>query len=500
RVTGQPGDADESEMMVRVTLDDDDESLMPPAEHGRRLSADEVDTLRRWIDQGGKWGKHWSFAPPKRHKNAAAHKGGFLKSPIDSFILSKLKQTELRPSAPATPDRWLRRVTLDITGVPPTIQQRAAFLDDVAQRGEPAYKSAVDQLLASPRYGERWASVWLDVIRYADSRGMGADGRRNIWKYRDWVIRSLNNDVPYNEFTVSQLAGDLLPDGDLGDLLATAAHRVTQTNEEGGTDDETFRMEAVIDRVNTTWQAWQGISFGCVQCHSHPYDPIEHEEYYKFFAFFNNTADYDLGNGLPTAPIPNSPDDYDAAARLDADIRHLKEQVWQRGIDVANAADWSALKEAFVATNNSTGIQSVPIDSKEDDTQDYVGVEIQTVGNVAKNTRFDIDCQSPVETIYAIRLTGLPEDLEKARKDSEFGFVFSEINGEVLPAVDDAEDQPADEGDSSAKKPAPKNKRVKFAYVLADDPHPLHDPQLSLNGKSGQGFGGYPKFFRTRTE
>ncbi|MCB1093733.1 MAG: DUF1549 domain-containing protein, partial [Verrucomicrobiae bacterium] len=247
------------------------------------------------------------------------------------FVLARLKEEGLNPSLEAAADRWLRRVSLDLIGLPPTPSEREAFLQDVSQQGEAAYEAVVDRLLDSPHFGERWASMWLDQVRYADSKGLGLDGRRTIWKYRDWVIDAFNRDLPYDEFTVKQLAGDLLPDPTMDDLIATACHRTTQSNEEGGTDDEEFRVEAVVDRVNTTWQVWQGLSFGCAQCHNHPYDPLKNREYYQFMAYFNNSADCDVNSDAPTVMAPVSSTDEEHARQLDRQMEESAEQIRSAG-------------------------------------------------------------------------------------------------------------------------------------------------------------------------
>ena len=220
---------------------------------------------------------------------------------MDRFILAKLDAAQLEPSGEATRSEWLRRVTLDVTGLPPTDTELAEFLAD---QSPTAYEKVVDRLLASPKFGERWASLWLDLARYADTVGFERDPNRAIWPYRDWLIRALNADMPYDDFTVKQLAGDLLPNASIDDVAATAFHRNTQTNTEGGSDDEEFRLAAVLDRTNTTWQVWTALTFGCAQCHSHPYDPIRNDEYYKFTAFFNTSQDADLGEDLPTVAVP----------------------------------------------------------------------------------------------------------------------------------------------------------------------------------------------------
>ncbi len=324
-----PGDPEYSYLLDRV-VDTDDETRMPPAGHGPRLSAAEVATITRWIEQGAAWQRHWSFDPPVRPVPPAVRDAEWARGPIDRFVLKRMEDAGLAPNPPAAPDRWLRRASLDLTGLPPTPAERALFMEAVETTGEPAYAAAVDRLLASPRFGERWASVWLDQIRYADSRGLGQDYRRTVWPYRDWVVDAYNRDLPYDRFTVQQLAGDLLPGEEVAHQIASAAHRLTQSNEEGGTDDEQFRTEAILDRVATTWQVWQGLTMECVQCHSHPYDPIRHAEYYRTAAFFNDTADADLASDYPQLSVPQHGEDYGRAAALDAQIETVRRRLWAR--------------------------------------------------------------------------------------------------------------------------------------------------------------------------
>ncbi len=261
------------------------------------LTPDEIQTLQTWIEQGAHWEDHWAYVAPERPPLPDVSEPEWVREPMDHFVLAQLDQRGLAPQPEADCPVLVRRVTLDLTGLPPKP-------DDVKQictDGGP-YETYVDSLLASPAYGERWAAMWLDLARYADSKGYEKDVGRTIWRYRDWVIRAFNEDMPFDQFTIEQLAGDLLPEVTENQLIATAFHRNTMTNTEGGTDDEEFRTAAVIDRVNTTWEVWQGTSFACVQCHGHPYDPFVHEEYYEFFAFFNSTADRDLDSEFPTLP------------------------------------------------------------------------------------------------------------------------------------------------------------------------------------------------------
>jgi hypothetical protein len=298
-----PGDAGNSEMIRRLKLEDPEERM--PYQH-EALSKEEISILTKWVNQGAKWGEHWAYLPVEKQalpKDGSSFLGLFseskkewAKNNIDHFILQKLKEQKLEPSAEADKPTLLRRLSLDLTGLPPSPELAQRFLQNNSAN---AYEQLVDSLLASPHFGERWTSMWLDLARYADTKGYEKDGGRSIWKYRDWLIKAFNEDKPYNQFLTEQLAGDLMPDATEEQFIATAFHRNTMTNDEGGTDNEEFRTAAVIDRVNTTWQSLLGSSFACVQCHSHPYDPFKHEEYYQFMAFFNNTRDEDSQADYP---------------------------------------------------------------------------------------------------------------------------------------------------------------------------------------------------------
>lgn len=299
-----PGDPDGSEMIRRLHLTDPEERMPYKREP---LSETEIETLRRWIKGGANWGNHWAYVavqdvPVPEEKTAffgfgkADDEAAWARNGIDHFVLDKLKVHELKPAPEADAATLLRRVSLDLTGLPPSPALAQTFSKPHAPN---AYEVLVDSLLASPRFGERWAAVWMDLARYADTKGYERDDARQIWKYRDWVINAFNSDMPYNQFLTEQLAGDLLDRPTDEQLVATAFHRNTMTNDEGGTDNEEFRTAAVIDRVNSTWEGLMGTTFACVQCHSHPYDPFRHEEYYKFLAFFNNTRDEDTWKDYP---------------------------------------------------------------------------------------------------------------------------------------------------------------------------------------------------------
>ncbi len=284
-------------LLVKAVLGLGDVKLMPPK--GDRLGPAEVTLIRRWIDQGAKApvgenivagakSRHWAFQPVVRHPAPAVKRTRWPRNAIDRFILARLEKEGVTPSPESDPITLLRRLHLDLTGIPPTPREIEAFLAD---HSAGAYDRAVDRLLASPHYGERWGRHWLDAARYADSNGYSIDSPRSIWKYRDWVIAALNSDMPFDRFTIEQLAGDLLPRATAEQKIATGFHRNTQINEEGGIDLEQFRVEAIIDRTNTTGSVFLGLTVGCCQCHDHKFDPLSQKEYYQLYAFFNNVDD-----------------------------------------------------------------------------------------------------------------------------------------------------------------------------------------------------------------
>lgn len=298
-----PGDPNNSEMIRRINLKDPEERM--PYQHPP-LSEKEIETLTSWVKQGAKWGDHWAYVSvqktevPKPEASFfgvfPARKIDWVKNDIDYFIYDKLKEQKLKPSDEADKATLLRRVSFDLIGLPPSQTLAQQFLQN---NNEDSYELLVDSLLGSPHFGERWTSVWLDLARYADTKGYERDAGRNIWHYRDWLIKTFNQNKPYDQFLVEQLAGDLLPNATDDQFIATAFNRNTMTNDEGGTENEEFRTAAVIDRVNTTWQTLMGTTFACVQCHSHPYDPFTHDEYYKFMAFFNDSRDEDTFADYP---------------------------------------------------------------------------------------------------------------------------------------------------------------------------------------------------------
>lgn len=287
-----PGKRHKSELYKRLTHHDP-EYRMP--QESDPLSAEQIELIGTWIDQGAEWETHWAFVRPEMPAIPQID-SDWARNNIDAFILEKLDLNSLTPQPQADREILVRRLSLDLTGLPPSAEDVDAFMED---QSPDAYEHLVDRLLESPHYGEKWAALWLDLARYADSKGYEKDTPRTIWRYRDWVINAFNSDMPFDQFTIEQLAGDLLEHPTSEQLIATAFNRNTMTNTEGGTEDEEFRVAAVVDRVNTSFEVWQGLTMACVQCHDHPYDPLRQDEYYQAYAFFNNTMDSDLDPDYP---------------------------------------------------------------------------------------------------------------------------------------------------------------------------------------------------------
>ncbi|MEY3205107.1 MAG: hypothetical protein RLZZ21_1438 [Planctomycetota bacterium] len=306
-VPGKPG---ESELIARITSTDPD-LVMPPPDAGQPLSEKQVDLLKRWIAAGATYEPHWAYVPPKRPSLPNVKNTAWPKNDIDRFILARLEAEGLSPQPEADRATLARRLALDLTGLPLSPEEIDAFVADPAPD---AVEKLVDRLLAHDGYGEHQARQWLDLARYADSAGYADDPHRTIWGWRDWVVRAFDDNMPFDEFTLKQLAGDLLPEATLDDRIATAFHRNTLTNNEGGTIDEEFRTVAVIDRVNTTLSTWMGTTMACAQCHDHKYDPLSQKEYFQLYAILNNTADADRADESPVTRIPWAPVDEPRAA------------------------------------------------------------------------------------------------------------------------------------------------------------------------------------------
>ncbi len=300
-----PGQPDNSELLRRVTSHEAGEMMPPPAAKKAAVTPEEAALLRRWIAQGAKYEGHWAFQPLAKTPPPAVKNTKWGRNEIDRFILARLEREGMQPSPQADARTLIRRLSLDLTGLlpqPTEVEEFVkAFEKATPRQQDAAYSALVERLLASPHYGERWGRHWLDQARYADSNGYTIDSERVMWPYRDWVIQALNDDKPFDRFTIEQLAGDLLPNPTKSQLVATGFHRNTVINEEGGVDPEQARVEQVMDRLSTTGAVWMGLTVGCAQCHTHKFDPITHKEYYQMLAFFNSTMD--VNNQGPTVTV-----------------------------------------------------------------------------------------------------------------------------------------------------------------------------------------------------
>ncbi len=297
-----PSKADQSAMLKVISLPADDDDHMPPAKTGKQLSKEQIDLLRRWIEQGAKWAEHWAYVAPERPKVPEVRgQKSDVRNPIDAFVLAKLQEQKLKPNKEADRATLIRRASLDITGLPPTVDEVDAFLAD---KNPNAYEQVVDRLLASPHFGERMALAWLDQARYADTSGYHFDGFRQMHMWRDWVIKAFNENKPFDQFTIEQIAGDLLPNATIEQKIATGFHRNVMTTDEGGVDPEEYMAKYQVDRVSTTAQVWLGTTMGCAECHDHKYDPISQKEFYQFYAFFNGIPEKGLDGTRVKNPAP----------------------------------------------------------------------------------------------------------------------------------------------------------------------------------------------------
>jgi cytochrome c553 len=323
-----PGKVKDSELIARIFTDAAAER-MPPKSAIKTLKDSEKALLKRWIEEGAEYQRHWAFVAPKRPPLPVLASGprkladAWARNPIDQFLFARMAKEGLMPSPEADRYTLARRLAIDLTGLPPTIEMVDRFVND---KSPDAYERFVDRLLDMPGYGERWAHVWLDLARYADSNGFATDNARTIWKYRDWVIDAINKNKPFDRFTIEQIAGDMLPNATEEQILATAFHRNTLTNDEGGTSDEEFRVAAVVDRVNTTMQVWMGITAACAQCHDHKYDAISQTEYFRLFAIFNQTEDSDKGDNSPNLVL-TTPADVKKKNELEAVLARLDKEL-----------------------------------------------------------------------------------------------------------------------------------------------------------------------------
>lgn len=377
---------------------------MPPASTGKKLSPAQVETLRKWIAEGAPYATHWAYVKPVRSPLPEVKNRKWVRNPVDAFILARLEKENLKPSAEADRYTLIRRVSLDLTGIPPTIEEVDRFVKD---RDPHAYENLVDRILAKPAFGEHWARLWLDLARYADSAGYADDPARTIWAFRDYVIRSFNANKPFDRFTLEQIAGDLLGETNEDDEVATAFHRNTMTNNEGGTRHEEFRNAAIVDRVNTTMEVWMATSMGCAQCHNHKYDPISQKEYFSFFAFFNNTADENRSDEAPVLQL-FTPEQKRERAAWQAEIGQI-EHVFKTSTPEAQARQ-AAWEKNYPGADRWTALD--PVKSKRVSADDPPPSSEHAVAISPQSTNQSTWLEFPLDLnqLSALRIDALPSE------------------------------------------------------------------------------------------
>lgn len=407
-----PGQPDKSEFIKRVFSHDDDE-LMPPPAAKRPMSEEQKQILRDWVQDGAKYEPHWAFIAPKLPSIPPVKNAASVQNPIDNFILARLEKEGLQPSPTADKYTLARRVYLDLIGLPPTPAEADAFVNDTAPN---AYEKLVDKLLSSPQYGERWARRWLDLARYADTNGYEKDRNRTIWPYRDWVVRALNENLPYDQFSIKQLAGDMLPDATADDYIATGFHRNTMLNEEGGIDPLEYRYLATVDRVATTGTTWLGLTTGCAQCHTHKFDPITHTEYFQLMAFLNNADEPDYAINDATWQARHAAN----LKRADELLKNLPNQ-WQMPAKLT----WRAAK------GTATASSGVPVETLTDGSLKFGGAAPEQDDYTIVTTT-----DAPADRL---QLEVLKDGNEGPGRTPHGNFVLSEI--EIFAAPADAPDK-----------------------------------------------------------
>ncbi len=390
-----PGKSSESELIRRISAEDAAER-MPPRKTGKRLTPRQIELFKHWIDQGAKYAEHWAFVPPRRPAPPEVSLKDWPRNAIDRFVLARLEAGRLRPSPEADKVTLIRRLTLDLTGLPPTPAEVDAFVNDASAD---AYEKLVDRLLASPRFGERMALDWLDAARFADTHGYHIDSGRDLTRWRDWVIRAFNHNLPFDRFTVEQIAGDLLPNATVEQKIASGFNRNHMINFEGGAIPEEYQTAYIVDRVNTTGTVWLGLTVGCAQCHDHKYDPISQKEYYQLYAFFNNVPENGLdgraGNAVPVLKLPTPQqqkqlDELAAAVKetgqkLDAPNPELDaaQVEWEQVAQAEKKVEWTVLELKNFKAAGSATLTRLPDDSILA-TGDNPATETYTIEGVAK--------------------------------------------------------------------------------------------------------------------
>ena len=513
-----PGDTAKSELLKRVVSTDPDE-IMPPPKTKKKLTAAQIDILRRWIASGAKYDTHWAFEAPRRPATPEVKDKKWGRNDIDAFVLARLEKEKLKPSNEADKPTLIRRASLDLTGLPPTPAEVDAFLAD---KSVDAYEKLIGRLLKSPRYGEHMARYWLDAARYADSHGFHIDSERSIWKWRDWVVSAFNQNMPFDQFTVEQLAGDLLPNPTTDQKIASGYVRCNMSTGEGGAIEEEYRVKYAFDRVETTGTIWMGLTMLCCRCHTHKYDPIQQREYYGLYSFFNNlnepVMDGNKPNPDPFLRVPSLGQSQrmeelkvliaDGQKKIDAPMPEL-DQAQVKWIDSWHeklSAGWATLQPVAARSTLTNG---AILKTLEDNT-------VLASDTNPESDVYELTIKPQPGLIAALRLETLPhESLPKgsAGRADDGRFRLSELEAEILPPSEvstnateaspeksaQTDKPPEKDKESSAEKEKDKDKEktpkaakpipLKFGQAIADAAEANFEVAKAIDGKADTGWG-----------
>ena len=416
-----PGKPEESELHIRITSNDDN-YRMPPAGFNKTLTPEQIEAITQWIQEGAKWEEHWAFTTPVRPTPPTVKDGAWVRNPIDAFILSRLEKEGLHPANEADKRTLIRRLSLDLTGLPPTREEIHQFLADDSPE---AYEKVIDAFMAKPEYGEHFGRFWLDVARYGDTHGLHLDNYREMWPYRDWVIEAFNENMPFDQFTIEQLAGDLLPEPTLEQKIATGFNRCHVTTSEGGSIDEEYYVQYAIDRADTTSTVWMGLTVGCAQCHDHKYDPITQKEFYQLYAYFNNITEKAMdGNRKDSPPVVKLP-----TPEQEAELAAFDEQIAK--LDAQTKAPIPEIDATQIAWENRiphwTTLKPTSLSSKGDATLEVLeDHSILASGTNPEQEIYEVIAELPPGKWSAVRLEGLTHE---SLPESGFG---RSSNGNVI--------------------------------------------------------------------
>ena len=477
-----PGKPEESELHIRVTSNDDN-YRMPPSGFNKTLTPEQIEAITQWIREGAKWEEHWAFTTPVRPTPPAVNNGDWVRNPIDAFILSRLEKEGLHPAKEADKRTLIRRLSLDLTGLPPTREEIHEFLADDSPD---AYEKVIDAFMAKPEYGEHLGRFWLDVARYGDTHGLHLDNYREMWPYRDWVIKAFNENMPFDRFTTEQLAGDLLPEPTLEQKIATGFNRCHVTTSEGGSIDEEYYVQYAIDRADTTSTVWMGLTVGCAQCHDHKYDPITQKEFYQLYAYFNNITEKAMdGNRKDSPPVVKLP-----TPEQEAELAAFDEQIAE--LDAQTKAPIPEIDATQIAWENRiphwTTLKPTSLYSKGGATLEVLeDNSILVSGNNPEQETYEVIVEiSPGNQWSAVRLEGLTHE---SLPESGFGrsdngnVVLTDFALFIAPAVE-GDAAPTEEGsDNNATENTDTDDpwtRIQVVHAWAD-----HEQALGENNLDG---------------